>query len=115
MRKTLFLLALLAALPARANPAPAFDTWLADFRREALAQGISAATLDAALAGVKPAERVVSLDRKQPEFLQTFSDYLGRRVTPGRVDQGRGLLATHRDLFAPLERRKQVKIGRAHV
>lgn len=105
MRKRFFLLALLATLPARANPLPAFDTWLADFRREALAQGISAATIDAALAGVKPAERVVNLDRRQPEFLQTFSDYLGRRVTPGRVEQGRALLATHRDLLAPLERR----------
>jgi membrane-bound lytic murein transglycosylase B len=105
MHKKLFALALLATSAVHANSAAPFDTWLAEFRRDAAAQGISAATLDAALSGVKPAERVVSLDRKQPEFLQTFDDYLGRRVTSGRVSQGRALLQTHASLFAELEQR----------
>ena len=95
-----------AAQPAQtAQPAPtAFDGWLADFRREAEAQGISPATLDAALTGIQPAERVVALDRGQPEFLQTFTDYLGRRVTPGRVEQGRALLQEHAALLDEVER-----------
>jgi membrane-bound lytic murein transglycosylase B len=88
-----------AAQPAQT----AFDRWLADFRREAEAQGISPATLDAALTGIEPAERVVALDRGQPEFLQTFTDYLGRRVTPERVEQGQALLQEHAALLDAVE------------
>lgn len=102
MRKVFLLLALLATLPAQAQPG--FESWLADLRREAAAQGISAATLDAALTGIEPAERVVALDRGQPEFLQTFTDYLGRRVTAGRVEQGRALLQEHAALLDAVER-----------
>lgn len=115
MRRIFFLLAVLAggcAPPQAFDTSPghishpaqpaqsAFDNWLAAFRRDAAAQGISAATLDAALTGITPVERVVELDRRQPEFVQTFSDYLGRRVTPSRVARGRELMAEH---AAPLD------------
>ena len=71
---------------------PAFDDWLAAFREDAAAQGISAATLDAALTGITPVERVIELDRRQPEFLQTFSEYLERRVNARQVARGQALL-----------------------
>jgi membrane-bound lytic murein transglycosylase B len=83
----------------------AFESWLAAFREEAEAQGISSATLDAALAGAAPAERVVVLDRGQPEFLQTFTDYLERRVTVERVEQGRALLQEHAELLDAVEQK----------
>lgn len=102
------LLALLA-LPGRAEdtapPAQGFADWLAAFRTEAAAQGISAATLDAALGGAEPVTRVVELDRRQPEFLQTFSDYLGRRVTPRQVVRGQAMLAEHAALLDAVEAR----------
>jgi len=97
MRSVLCLLAALAMTPVQA--ASDFDSWLADFRKEAAAQGISAATLDAALSGATPVERVIELDRRQPEFLQTFADYLGRRVTPTQVARGQALMAEHAALL----------------
>ena len=96
------LLAALWALPSQADTA--FDTWLAAFRQAALAQGISSATLDAALSGVAPTERVIALDRGQPEFIQTFTDYLGKRVTPGQVARGQGLILANADLLDAVER-----------
>src|SRR5690606_1588358 len=53
-----------------------FDRWLADFRAEAASQGIAPATLDRALADVRPIPRVVELDRAQPEAKLTFREYL---------------------------------------
>jgi membrane-bound lytic murein transglycosylase B len=106
MRKFFFLLAVLAAFPAHAQTA--FDDWLAAFRKEAAAQGISAATLDSALTGITPAERVVELDRRQPEFLQTFSDYLRLRVTPSRVARGQELMAEHAALLDAAEQQHGV-------
>ncbi len=103
MRKLLFLLGLLASLSAQAQSA--FDSWLADLRQEAAAQGISQATLDAALSGLVPTERVIELDRRQPEFLQTFDAYVGRRVTPTQVERGQELLQEHAALLDEVEQK----------
>ncbi|MFN3751354.1 MAG: lytic murein transglycosylase [Thiobacillus sp.] len=102
MRRVWLLLAVLAAFPVHAQVS--FDDWLAAFREDAARQGISTATLDAALTNLAPVERVIELDRRQPEFLQTFSDYLARRVTPQRLKRGQALLAEHAALFDALER-----------
>lgn len=93
--------ALLMAFPAYAQVA--FDDWLAAFRQDAVKQGISEATLDAALTGLAPVERVIELDRRQPEFLQTFSAYLARRLTPARLTRGQALLVEHAALLDGLE------------
>lgn len=94
-----------APRPTPADPAAAFAGWLAAFRAEAVAQGIPPGTFDAALAGAQPIERVIELDRRQPEFLQTFADYLGRRVTPAQVARGQAMLAEHAALLDAVEAR----------
>ena len=49
--------------------------------------------MDAAFADVEPIVRVVELDRRQPEFTQTFWTYLDKRVTEERVaSEAAGLL-----------------------
>ncbi|MHB1084535.1 MAG: lytic murein transglycosylase [Thiobacillus sp.] len=106
MLRIFLLLATLAAFPAHAQTG--FDSWLAAFRQEAAAQGISQATLDAALTGIVPAERVIDLDRRQPEFLQTFADYLGRRVTEARVARGQTLLQEQAALLDAVEQKYAV-------
>lgn len=103
MRKLFLLLAALAVFPAHAQSG--FDAWLAAFRQEASAQGISTATLDAALTGITPIERVVELDQRQPEFQQTFYDYLSRRVTEYRVARGGVLLQEHNALLDAVEQK----------
>ena len=106
MRKLFLLLAALTVFPAHAQSG--FDAWLAAFRQEAAAQGISTATLDAALTGITPIERVVELDQRQPEFQQTFYDYLSRRVTAYRVSQGGVLLQEHNALLDAVEQKHGV-------
>lgn len=95
----------LVAASAQAQTQTGFDDWLVQFRQDALQQGISEATLDAAFVGAQPVERVVELDRRQPEFLQTFSDYLVRRATPTQVARGQTVLDEHAALFDSLEAR----------
>lgn len=97
---------------AWSNSADDFSRWLEDLTQEARARGISEATLATALAQARPIERVLELDRRQPEFVDTFWNYLNRRVTPQRVEQGRRLLQTHGQLLAEAERRYGVP---AHV
>ncbi len=101
-------LALSGPLRAQEAPRPDFQSWLEGVRAEALARGISRPTLEAALAGIQPIERVIELDRQQPEFVDTFWNYLDRRVTPQRVGRGAALLEEHQALLGQLERRHGV-------
>ncbi|MBT9569374.1 MAG: lytic murein transglycosylase [Thiobacillus sp.] len=108
MRRLFLLLAACAAFPLQAQTVPAgasFDEWLAAFRQEAVEKGISPATLDSALTGMMPIERVVELDTRQPEFQQTFADYIARRVTEKRVAQGIQLAQDHAALLDAVERK----------
>ena len=55
-----------------------FSDWQAELRTEALNKGISAKTFDTAFAGIAPIERVLELDRSQPEFTLTLETYLNK-------------------------------------
>ncbi|MAY03794.1 MAG: lytic transglycosylase [Gammaproteobacteria bacterium] len=78
----------------------AFAEWLEELRAEAIASGIRPEIVDAALATVEePTPRVIELDRSQPEFVQTFADYMNNRLSQGRIDRGRSLLEEHSELF----------------
>ena len=61
-----------------------FASWLQGMRQDALAQGITVATLDRAFAGVQPIPRVIELDHQQPELTLTFDEYIDRVVTDTR-------------------------------
>ena len=89
---------------AQEDAAESFAEWRDGVRSEALSLGISAATFDAAFAGVEPIPRVIELDRSQPEVTLTFAQYVERVVPESRVAKGRELLAKHRDLLEPIGR-----------
>ncbi|MCZ6603758.1 MAG: lytic murein transglycosylase [Alphaproteobacteria bacterium] len=81
-------------------PDAKFAVWLDGVAAEALARGISQATLDAALVGIAPIPRVIELDRNQPESTTTFEEYSERILSRERVAKGRDLLARHRGLLS---------------
>lgn len=91
-----------------AEPAVAsepFAEWLAGFKAEAAKSGISSDVLDKSFKGVEPIERVLELDRKQPEFLLTFWTYFDRTVNDKRIARGKELLKTHAKLLAEVEKK----------
>lgn len=93
------------AAPPAVDTKPSFDAWLADARTEALARGIHAETVNAALTGIAPIPKVIELDGRQPEFTQTFSRYLANAVTPARVNEGLAMMERHKALLAALEKK----------
>jgi membrane-bound lytic murein transglycosylase B len=97
-------LAALLILSAGARAQTEFSECLSRLERTALDSGIQATTVETVLATVEPLETVIRADRNQPEFVATFADYLGRRVTDERVARGRSLYAEHRALLDRLTR-----------
>ncbi|MDP2433567.1 MAG: lytic murein transglycosylase [Pseudomonadota bacterium] len=99
LRPLVFALCCASPLAAQGDEAPDFSNWLDQFRQEALAQGISQTTLDAALADVQLLPEVIERDQRQPEFFQTFWTYLDKRISPWRIERGQALLLEHRALL----------------
>jgi membrane-bound lytic murein transglycosylase B len=100
---------ILLAVTYPANCAEDFSGWLEGLRQEARSKGIREATLHEALDNLEPIPRVIELDRKQPEFTQTFWRYLDARVTETRIERGRTLLEVHKELLDRIEMRYGVQ------
>lgn len=90
----------LAGAPLRADEGAGFEPWLAEFKAEAMAKGITAQTLERAFSGVVPIARVIELDRKQPEFTLTLDQYLKNAISQRRIDIGRQRLEENAELLA---------------
>ena len=101
MRRGVVALAVLAGVCCAAGSGQAddFGRWLTEFRAEAADKGISPATLDAALTGLRPLEKVLNRDRKQPEFKLTFETYSNRLLKPVNIERGRAMMAEHAGLL----------------
>ena len=69
-----------------------FNEWLVSFKSRAIAQGVSKETVDNALKNAKFLERIVALDRKQPEFFEKTYEYLDKRVDEKRIQTAKNLL-----------------------
>jgi lytic murein transglycosylase len=96
--------ALAAAAPASAQQCGGnFERWLADFKQEAAAKGISQGTLAAAAPFMRFDQQVVSRDRGQRVFTQTFSQFATRMVEGHRVGQGAQRLKRNAGLFQRIE------------
>lgn len=87
--RSLCLVALLiGAAGARADQ-PAWGAFLEGVYEQGRAEGISAQTLVRALDGLQPIQRVIELDRRQPEGTVTFDEYMASRVPAELVAEGR--------------------------
>ena len=85
-----FLIAAVAALPVAAHAQRgAFESFVDSVMAEARRAGISGATLRAAFAGVGPNQRVIALDRHQPEFNLTWPEYRAKVLPDSRLQTAR--------------------------
>jgi membrane-bound lytic murein transglycosylase B len=91
-------------LPAvRGHAAGSFEAFLGGVREEALRSGVSRATLDTAFRGLQPDQKVIDLDKKQPEFTMTWADYQARVVSDLRITNGRAAAKANAGLLEAIE------------
>ena len=81
-----------------------FDRWLAEFRREAAAEGISQRTISAALDGMTLDRGIIARDRRQTFFAQSFLDVVNKLATNNRIQNGRKAMQRHQAVFQRAER-----------
>ena len=91
--------AAIAAVPCGASN---FQSWLDDFKAEAAAKGISQAAIASGLNGVTLDQAVLSRDRSQKVFSQTFEEFSGRMVPP-RLTRGANMLKQYGSVLSRIE------------
>jgi lytic murein transglycosylase len=102
--------ALTAGLSGAAFAAPRcqntanFDHWLAQFKKDALAQGISPKVLAAASPELTFDESVIKRDSGQSVFQRTFLDFAKRLLAGARIPNGVAKMKEHHALFARIEK-----------
>ena len=97
------LIAATPGLAAQCNHKGGFNAFLADFKKEAAAQGISQRGL-AALDGVTLDEAVLAADRRQKVFDQTFEQFSGRMISKSRLTIGERMMLTHASMLQRIEK-----------
>ncbi|WP_170571677.1 lytic murein transglycosylase [Ruegeria atlantica] len=80
-----------------------FQAWLGAFRKRAMQQGISPATLDRALAGLTYDKKIIERDRNQAEFSKPIWEYLDSAVSDTRISNGRAGLERHHATLTRIE------------
>ncbi|MGY8684993.1 lytic murein transglycosylase [Bradyrhizobium sp. UFLA05-153] len=90
------------ALAASACGSGNFDAWVADFKTEAAAKGISQQAITAGLAGVTLDQTVLSRDRSQKVFSQSFEEFSGRMVPP-RMQRGSNMMKQYGSVLSRIE------------
>ena len=65
-------------------------------------EGVSQQTIDDVFPHLIHQDRVIELDRSQPEFVQTFPGYFSKRVTDWRTQKGKEMYAKHEALLHKL-------------
>ncbi|MDP5135668.1 lytic murein transglycosylase [Rheinheimera baltica] len=68
---------------------PSFADYAATLKQEALSKGYTTELVDAVFASLTFHERIVSADKSQPEFVETLSTYLPKRVSETRIKMAR--------------------------
>jgi lytic murein transglycosylase len=81
-----------------------FETWLNNFKVEAAAEGISQKAIAQGLNGVTLDESVLSRDRSQHVFRQSFEEFSGRMVPP-RLTAGANKMKQYGSVLSRIEQR----------
>ena len=76
-----------------------FVEWLENIKNIATKEGISEETVDLSLRDIAINERVLELDRSQPEFTLTLDEYLNNTTPKSRMLKGKKLYSEHKNLL----------------
>jgi len=91
------------ALAAQCNHKGGFTGFIADFKKEAAAKGISKNGL-AALDDLTIDDKVLASDRNQKVFKQTFEEFSGRMISKDRMVKGVKMMQLHADAIKKVEK-----------
>ena len=92
-----------AAQAAPCRTGGPYEKWLADFEREAMAQGVSQRTIATAAPFLTYDQKIVNIDHGQRVFSQTFLEFSDRMAAGYRIQMGAAKIKTYAPVFARID------------
>ena len=93
------------ALAASCHNSGSYEQWLAQFKKDAAAQGISQKVIAAAVPSMTFDAAIIRRDHGQSVFQQTFLQFSDRMVGGGRIPNGLAKIKQHAATFAAVEKK----------
>ncbi len=101
--KILFFI-LLILKPEILNANEDFNNWVKNYKKYAVKQGVNQVTVDTAFKNVKFLERIITYDRRQPEFIEKTNVYIKKRINIKKIQSAKSLIKSNRDLLNKIEK-----------
>ena len=86
-----------------------FDTWLINFKKQAIQKGISESVVTNVMSKAKFLPKVIEYDRYQPEFYEDTFTYIKKRSSKKKVNQGIRLYKSEKKIIDQVEKEFQVE------
>lgn len=99
---------MIVGLMSHADEVEGFQSWLGIVRQEAIDLQIAPEAVDVTLRQATYLPRVIELDRKQPEFVTSFSAYVNRRINPRVVAKGKQMMQDYQGVLYVVEELYQI-------
>ena len=90
---------------SRDNKSDRFSAFIERLWPQARARGVSRATFDVAFRGITPDAEVITLTKKQSEFVKPIWDYLATATSSARLERGMRLTRENEQALAAVEAR----------
>ncbi len=98
----------LSAVAVQAAPAcvnsGSFEKWLDGFKKDAVGAGVKPGTVSSTMDGMSADMSIISSDRKQGFFSQTFLDFSAKLATPNRVQSAIAKVKQQKAIFDRVEK-----------
>ena len=82
-----------------------FSQWVSNFKKRAVNEGVSEATINLALSNVKFLPQVIKFDRYQPEFYEDTKTYVNKRTSSQKVKKGINLYNFEKEIINEIEKK----------
>tara|TARA_X000001036_G_scaffold115720_1_gene108991 strand:- start:6665 stop:7684 length:1020 start_codon:yes stop_codon:yes gene_type:complete len=100
-----FLIYLIAFPTASSANNPEFNLWINDFKKKAIAYGVSKNIVDETMSDVKFLPKVIEYDRYQPEFYEDTFTYIRKRTNAKKVKKGINLYKKEKVIIDKIEKK----------
>ena len=88
-----------------------FSLWIQNFKKEAVANGISSKVVNELMDNAKFLPKVIEYDRFQPEFYEDTFTYIKKRSSKKKIKQGIFLYKKEKQIIDDVEKEFKVEKG----
>ncbi len=93
----------------KVNSDEKFSSWIIEFKKKAINEGISEKTVDAVMNNAIFLPKVIEYDRYQPEFYEDTITYVSKRTSKDKVQKGKRIYKKNKNLINIVDKEFKVE------